>query len=49
VPDQSRLAVNSVTLGNFQIVERISTFVGEIFSGFALSVLRLTFGLPSDH
>jgi predicted translin family RNA/ssDNA-binding protein len=39
VNELSRLAVNSVTLGNFQQPIRISLFVKELFAGF--SVLNL--------
>jgi predicted translin family RNA/ssDNA-binding protein len=39
VNELSRLAVNSVTLGNFQQPVRISLFVKELFAGF--SVLNL--------
>lgn len=33
---QSRLAINSVTLGNFEEPIRISIFVKDIFAGFAM-------------
>ena len=33
---QSRLAVNSVTLGNYEEPLRISVFVKDLFAGFAM-------------
>lgn len=33
---QSRLAVNAVTLGNFEEPIRISVFVKELFVGFSM-------------
>lgn len=34
--DKSRLAVNAVTLGDFEAPLRISVFAKEVFTGFSL-------------
>jgi hypothetical protein len=34
--EQSRLAVNAVTLGDFEAPLRISTFSKEVFTGFSM-------------
>ena len=38
---QSRLAVNSVTMGNFEEPIKISAFVKDIFAGFAMVLYPL--------
>ena len=43
---QSRLAVNAVTLGDFEAPVRISAFAKEVFTGF--SAVREVLGLGPD-
>ena len=38
-PCQSRLAVNSVTLGNFEEPLKISIFVKDLFAGFSIVIV----------